>query len=304
MSYQPLSSQVPNDVHPHEGFHDIHTLESTTEAGLSHTNSINSVTNTSQGSHDGQASLQRTSVDISEGYPSAPSSKTASHAPKPSVEHRETSLAAASLSDKPSRRNASDPGHDIKTLTGWWWWEIVATLVSVICMTLLIALLCVIRETPLSRWTWQLEPNSVISILTTASKTALMVPVAACLSQLKWKHAQQPRPLSHMQIFDDASRGPYGSLVMAWKLHFQSPIGWALAFVTVVALGIGPSAQNVLLIHSNPVELTNTTDNEARIGRADAIHSKAFAMSKLDESKSQNIQANRVSIRINRCVYR
>ncbi|KAF6802176.1 hypothetical protein CMUS01_15438 [Colletotrichum musicola] len=43
-------------------------------------------------------------------------------------------------------------------------------------MVLLITILCVMRETPLSRWTWQLEPNSVFSILTTASKTALMVP--------------------------------------------------------------------------------------------------------------------------------
>ncbi|KAF6825193.1 hypothetical protein CPLU01_10399 [Colletotrichum plurivorum] len=297
MSYQPLSSRVSGDVdHPQ---HNHHTQASeSTERGLEDTVSLTSTTDTLPVLQDDRRS-QRASIDASEEVPSIPSFATPSHTSKSSIEYQEDAIATGKLSDMPSTTNASNAGHDVKTLTGWWWWEILATLVSVICMVLLIALLCVIRETPLSRWTWQLEPNSVISILTTDSKTALMVPVAACLSQLKWKHVQQPQPLSHMQVFDDASRGPYGSLIMAWKLRFRSPVGWALAFVTIVALGIGPSAQNVLWIHNAEVEFTNTSGNVAEIGRADAIYSKAFTRSKYYDRKSNEPATKRPSVSSN-----
>nr|XP_036576339.1 uncharacterized protein CTRU02_13716 [Colletotrichum truncatum]KAF6783064.1 hypothetical protein CTRU02_13716 [Colletotrichum truncatum] len=127
-------------------------------------------------------------------------------------------------------------------------------------MCLLVAVLLQVQNTPLARWTWNIQPSSVISILTTFGKAAMMVPITACLSQLKWRHMQrQARPLNHLQTFDDASRGPWGSAIMAWKMPLQSPLGWALAIVTVVALGMEPSAQNILDFPSIEWKVTNGT---------------------------------------------
>ncbi|KAF6814281.1 hypothetical protein CSOJ01_04172 [Colletotrichum sojae] len=143
-------------------------------------------------------------------------------------------------------------------------------------MCLIIAVLFRVQDTKLASWTWEIQPSSVISVLTTISKTAMMVPIASCISQLKWRHMQlRPRPLNHLQVFDDASRGPWGSAIMAWKLPFQSLLGWALALVTIVALGIEPSAQNILDFPSRDWNVT-TDDFVAEMGKADDYFSKGF----------------------------
>lgn len=49
----------------------------------------------------------------------------------------------------------------------------------------------------LSSWVWAVSPNAVVSILSTASKAAMIMTVAECISQLKWiylgRHGQQGR---------------------------------------------------------------------------------------------------------------
>ncbi|KAK3312617.1 hypothetical protein B0H66DRAFT_377711 [Apodospora peruviana] len=100
-----------------------------------------------------------------------------------------------------------------------------------------------------------------------------MVVVASCISQLKWRHMQQQhRPLHHLQIFDDASRGPWGSTVMLSRVSVGSLLGWALALVSVGGLGIEPSAQNILDFQLQMVNLTNTT---AEVAMAHQHSSKA-----------------------------
>ncbi|KAL0938721.1 uncharacterized protein CTRU02_205331 [Colletotrichum truncatum] len=169
----------------------------------------------------------------------------------------------------------SRPSKNIKAFHWWWWWEIAAAFLSITSMCLIIAVLFHVQNRPLAKWTWNIQPSSVISVLTTIGKTAMMVPITACLSQLKWRHVQlRPRPLNHLQVFDDASRGPWGSAVMAWKLPSQSFLGCALAFVTIVALGIEPSAQNIL---DFPIlEWNATTDLAANLAKADIYFSKGF----------------------------
>lgn len=166
-------------------------------------------------------------------------------------------------------------GRAMKAFHWWWWWEIAAAILSITSMCLIIAVLSNVRDTKLADWPYEIQPSSVISVLTTISKTAMMVPIASCISQLKWRHMQlRPRPLNHLQVFDDASRGPWGSAVMAWKLPFQSFLGWALALVTIVALGIEPSAQNILDFPSR--EWNVTEKFEAEMGKADVYFSKGF----------------------------
>ncbi|KAJ4329501.1 hypothetical protein N0V84_000136 [Fusarium piperis] len=58
-----------------------------------------------------------------------------------------------------------------------------------------------------------------------------------------------------------------------WKLPLQSRLGWALALVTVVAMGIEPSAQQILVFPVQERALKNIT---AEIGKADMYYSKSL----------------------------
>lgn len=118
-----------------------------------------------------------------------------------------------SLPSKTQVHGSSLPNR--RARTPWWWWEIAAVLFSIACMVAAVILLANINNTRLSTWLFYFQPNTVISILTTLARSAMLFSVSTCLSQLKWRHfqtRQAGRPLNHLEDFDDASRGPLGSL--------------------------------------------------------------------------------------------
>lgn len=152
----------------------------------------------------------------------------------------------------------------------WWWWEIGAALVNITCMCLLVATLLSIEDKPLSYWRLKISPNSVIAVLTTVAKTSLLVPVAESISQLKWMHFDHPNPLSDLQMFDDASRGPWG----AWTFlcHKTAPrrINNTLfasvgCLITLLSLAFEPTAQQIL---SFPTRSVKDTGGSASVGAA------------------------------------
>ncbi|KAJ2989292.1 hypothetical protein NUW58_g3542 [Xylaria curta] len=164
----------------------------------------------------------------------------------------------------------------VKTpLSWWWWWEIGATILSIASLVLLFILLSKSDDQRLDSWSLLIQPNSLIAVLTTVAKTSMMVPVASCLSQLKWRHfMRRSRPLDQFQVMDDASRGPWGSLLLlvtGFEIRALLPI--LLAFVTVVSLGFEPSAQQILEFPERTVRLTNIS---AEVGIATEYVSKAF----------------------------
>ncbi|KAI3316630.1 hypothetical protein HD806DRAFT_552157 [Xylariaceae sp. AK1471] len=160
----------------------------------------------------------------------------------------------------------------------WWWWEIFAAIISLFGVLLIVALLFKIDKTPLNSWLLPIQPNSLLSVLTTASKTFLLVPVTSCISQLKWRHfSLGPRPLNQLQLFDDASRGPWGSAVMMFKLIFQgrlwATVAFGLAFSNIFALGIDPSAQQII---SFRVKEMKSASNQVLASRAGAYFSRTW----------------------------
>ncbi|KAK0609395.1 hypothetical protein B0T14DRAFT_501180 [Immersiella caudata] len=156
-----------------------------------------------------------------------------------------------------------------------WWWELSSVSLSTICMALLLTLLIKVRNMPLEAWGLPIQPNSLISIFTTVGRTSMMVSIASCLSHLKWSHyLRRADKLDGLQLFDDASRGPWGAAEMLLHIRRGSSLGWALALVTVVSLGIGPSSQQVLDFPSRESVMRNAT---ASLGRADNFRSKALS---------------------------
>ncbi|KAI1097482.1 hypothetical protein F4804DRAFT_170724 [Jackrogersella minutella] len=158
--------------------------------------------------------------------------------------------------------NKSDIKANKPFLGWWWWWEIIATLLSIISVILIVVFLIKVKGTALSDWNHVIQPNTVVSILTTVVRSCMMIPIAACLGQYKWWHFRQPRQLQDLQRLDDASRGPWGSLLLLFNVTlWGAPTALCLGVVTILALGIEPSAQQILSFPLRDAQLLNLTAN-------------------------------------------
>ncbi|KAK1674458.1 hypothetical protein BDP55DRAFT_769520 [Colletotrichum godetiae] len=98
-----------------------------------------------------------------------------------------------------------------------------------------------------------------------------MILIAVTLS--KANGSPLVRPLEHLQLFDNASRGPWGSILMIRHLLVQSKLACALSLATILMLGISPSAQQILEYPTLYQELQHL---DVAIGRADKYFSKGF----------------------------
>ncbi|KAF5493987.1 hypothetical protein CGCF413_v010401 [Colletotrichum fructicola] len=129
-------------------------------------------------------------------------------------------------------------------------------------------------ENPLDAWPLAISPNTIVAVLTTVARTALLVPLGSSISQLKWRHLfLKARPLEHLQLFDSASRGPWGSILMIRHLLLQSKLACALSLVIILTLAVSPSAQQILEYPSLFRELPHL---DVAIGRADEYFSRGF----------------------------
>ncbi|KAM7211818.1 Protein of unknown function (DUF3176) domain containing protein [Rhypophila decipiens] len=153
-------------------------------------------------------------------------------------------------------------------LSWWWWWEIGALLISIIGVSLIITILVRYKDTSLSSWPFSIRPNSLISALTTLARSALLLPITSCISQLKWLHFRQPRPLHQLQVLDDASRGPWGALVLLYRMRVRPWLVSMLAIVMVAALAIETTTQQVLEYPSRDSELVLNETSRARLWTA------------------------------------
>ncbi|KAK1839090.1 hypothetical protein CCHR01_18288 [Colletotrichum chrysophilum] len=96
-----------------------------------------------------------------------------------------------------------------------WWQELLWLWISVLAFVILVVLLNAYDNQPLPQWPSGITLNTAVASLATIARTALTIPVAEGLSQSKWSwFKRKPRPLKDFDMFDQASRGPWGSLTL------------------------------------------------------------------------------------------
>lgn len=140
---------------------------------------------------------------------------------------------------------------------GSWIWEIGGSALGIISLALLVAFLAKIDGTAYDRWQYSISPNAVVSVITTIGKAAILVPVSACLSQLKWNRYRRANRLSDLQTLDEASRGAWGSIVLFWSM--RPNLATVGAVLTVLAVAIDPFSQQIIAIHSRNALAPNGT---------------------------------------------
>ncbi|KAG9610557.1 hypothetical protein KCU77_g2609, partial [Aureobasidium melanogenum] len=144
--------------------------------------------------------------------------------------------------------NIDAPGNPVtESVIRSWWREILAIMLSIASLLSTVGVLLAYEDQPLSSWEFRYLPNTVVSQLTTISRSALMFSTASCVSQLSWLHIQEkPRALSELQAFDNASRGPAGAISMlAFPTRYRMPalVG---SLITIATLLMEPFGQQVL----------------------------------------------------------
>ncbi|KAH7094362.1 hypothetical protein FB567DRAFT_599919 [Paraphoma chrysanthemicola] len=119
------------------------------------------------------------------------------------------------------------PTRSIWTLLREWRWEFATWLLGSCALVAIIALLAIFRGRALREWASQIRLATVVAALSQISQSALLVSVSSCIGQLKWDWLRQKRSASDLDIFDEASRGPNGSLLMLAKIQlWSSRVGW------------------------------------------------------------------------------
>lgn len=72
-------------------------------------------------------------------------------------------------------------------------------------------------------WAFNITLNGVVAVISTVCHTALLVPVGGAISQAAWLYylpekGKRTKDLEHIETFNDASRGAFGSLRLLWQV--------------------------------------------------------------------------------------
>ena len=151
-----------------------------------------------------------------------------------------------------------------RLVSNTWWFELLAITFSSSCLVAIAVILRVYQEKPLLPMAYGLTLNAIISVLATVSKAALIAAISGSLGQLKWERFRTQRKLYDLQAFDDASRGPAGSI----GLLLERPgdvLAIIAAVITVLAVVFDPFIQQIVRY---PSRITLSPNGVATTSRA------------------------------------
>jgi hypothetical protein len=148
--------------------------------------------------------------------------------------------------------------------TRWWFWELCGATFTIISFLAMVIVLRVFDGRPIPDIPLGISLNTIASLLGAIVKTTLLLVVTASLSQMKWLwFHQRPRRLQDLQMFDEASRGPYGSLAML--RHSKISMATVGALIIVLSLGFDPFVQQLI---TTPQRVLSSPANSTAVSRA------------------------------------
>ena len=156
--------------------------------------------------------------------------------------------------------------------TSSWIYEICAIVVSVAFMIAIVVVLKTrIHGKLRSSWTLPLAPNTIIALFSTLSKSAILLVITACISQLKWIYfGRRGHRVMDLQIFDAASRGPLGGIALIVRIRWGATIASSGALITILALFQDAFYQQIYSTHFNNTEQRGETASLAVVRYQDA----------------------------------
>lgn len=98
-----------------------------------------------------------------------------------------------------------------------WGFEVLLWFVALLSLVVILVILGMFNGQPLQNWHSGLTVNTLLHVLSQIAQSAVFVPVASSISQLKWIWYDKRRAIGEMEDFDKASRGLIDSLRLIMK---------------------------------------------------------------------------------------
>ncbi|OAL52627.1 hypothetical protein IQ07DRAFT_678572 [Pyrenochaeta sp. DS3sAY3a] len=138
-----------------------------------------------------------------------------------------------------------------------WWQEWSLLLVSVGLLVAITSILRHYHQQPQPSWKLGLSLNSLIAVLATLLRSSIVTVVEEVLGQTKWLWQQRRQPVINLARFDEASRGPWGALLLLCskipnifnrKLYTSNDHGplFTACLVSILSLAIGAFTQQAI----------------------------------------------------------
>lgn len=167
----------------------------------------------------------------------------------------------------------------------WWFWEILGISTCVACLLGVTITLRVFDGKPLPDIPFGISLNTIASLLGTGIKTTLLLVVSSALSQLKWLwFHKKERELQDLQVFDEASRGPWGAMVMLRTSGVSLASFGAL--IVLLLLAFDPFIQQLI---TTPQRQLSTLEKSTAVKRALVFNQSGNAASLLQIPSPANI---------------
>lgn len=104
------------------------------------------------------------------------------------------------------------PRRSFFSVLGSWVWELLSCLLALGALAGILVILKQFNGKALKDWPYSITINTLLSILVTIIKAAIVVPLAEGISQLKWSwYKKRDQALGDLLLYDVASRGIFGA---------------------------------------------------------------------------------------------
>ncbi len=146
-----------------------------------------------------------------------------------------------------------------------WVIELFMVGISLCCLTTVIVILMLADGITIRDWSG-FTLNTLVSILSTASKAAATLTLSSSVSQWCWIiFLTQRRRLIDFEAFDNASRGPLGCIELLWRTRRGSLV-WIGAITVIAGIAFDPFTQQLVQYKSSS---THRSSSQAWISRAE-----------------------------------
>ena len=100
-----------------------------------------------------------------------------------------------------------------------WHFEILTWLVSTLCLCTIVTIYATIKDRPIANLGNLLTLTNILGKVATAT---LIVPTTEALGQLKWNWFSTSNAIWDFEIFDKATRGPWGAAMLLYRTKGRS----------------------------------------------------------------------------------
>lgn len=134
-------------------------------------------------------------------------------------------------------------GHPFKA----WTVEILSALLAIGSVLSIVSILAHFDGQTQPEWRYTINLNTLVALLSTVARALILVTVSEVLGQAKWLWISQreSRPVSHLEDFDIASRGWFGSFRLLTILS-RNPLAVSSCLVVILSLAMGSFTQQAI----------------------------------------------------------